>query len=654
MPSVQMHHWIITLCTACLHIAIHAEVSQRCHQDLFKEGVCGVPDSGAWPLESLEAEDTTLLQLPKSKSVGSTIVSDVNSVYASVVRVNKFQPEFAEPRRSARTALCFSGGGGRSLTLSMGYYRALVSLGILPSGVDAISSVSGGTWASAQYMFADRTSEQLVGNPSAPENLTMQELNNTPPDMGATLLTDTNELAERILKVGSVKCLASPQSEACYKKLLSRLWIDVMGATFLHPYGLDSSKYMASSQKAVEQIVADNPSLHAKQFVTPMPDRPTTFVMNGGLGAPEGYRVGHNGVSLQMSPDFIGSPFYPNCSSIAYRPAVNFTAYGALFNQSTELLELTVGGGLISAFAFGSEAPAPALNDKATPGKIEKITVPAPSTPFTLSDAVGISSAAFAKAAAVSVETEYIDPKGLYWSLPHDEDQHQRRRRRRRRRRHHHQQQQYQDAQEYTMFDGGDLENLGVLAMLQSKVRRLAVFVNTATPLNATMDLCSKDNADLTHAATIDLSCLFGYCTDGASISWNYMKDQVFKKCDYHRLLCKFQTEKQAGRSSVAFTKLKTVENKWWGIPGGREVDIIWVYNEKVDNFEQRLPEETKAEIAKGDSGPFANFPWYLTTFENPPYLTKMYANQVNLLAAQAEFSILEHKDIFCKLFACK
>lgn len=52
-----------------------------------------------------------------------------------------------------RTGVCFSGGGSRALTVTMGVLRALESLGLIPH-VDAISSVSGGTWASSIYMFA--------------------------------------------------------------------------------------------------------------------------------------------------------------------------------------------------------------------------------------------------------------------------------------------------------------------------------------------------------------------------------------------------------------------------------------------------------------------------------------------------------------------
>ena len=49
--------------------------------------------------------------------------------------------------------LCASGGGCRAMSFSTGVYRALNELEVLGK-LDAISSVSGGTWCSSILMFA--------------------------------------------------------------------------------------------------------------------------------------------------------------------------------------------------------------------------------------------------------------------------------------------------------------------------------------------------------------------------------------------------------------------------------------------------------------------------------------------------------------------
>lgn len=72
---------------------------------------------------------------------------------AKVVPINSESKAFPTAQANLRTGLCFSGGGSRALTVTMGVLRALESLKLIPH-VDAISSVSGGTWASSIYMFA--------------------------------------------------------------------------------------------------------------------------------------------------------------------------------------------------------------------------------------------------------------------------------------------------------------------------------------------------------------------------------------------------------------------------------------------------------------------------------------------------------------------
>ena len=58
--------------------------------------------------------------------------------------------------------LCFSGGGSRALTAALGAYRGLTALGLMEK-VSFISSVSGGTWASAAYTYLPSAISDAVG-----------------------------------------------------------------------------------------------------------------------------------------------------------------------------------------------------------------------------------------------------------------------------------------------------------------------------------------------------------------------------------------------------------------------------------------------------------------------------------------------------------
>ncbi|MEM1323055.1 MAG: hypothetical protein AAGG75_22510, partial [Bacteroidota bacterium] len=78
-----------------------------------------------------------------------------NPDYQTRLWINKGTDfEFAEKQLGVkqRTGVCFSGGGTRSLSATMGQLRGLQSLQLIDK-VDYISCVSGGSWASALFTY---------------------------------------------------------------------------------------------------------------------------------------------------------------------------------------------------------------------------------------------------------------------------------------------------------------------------------------------------------------------------------------------------------------------------------------------------------------------------------------------------------------------
>jgi len=55
--------------------------------------------------------------------------------------------------------------------------------------------------------------------------------------------------------------------------------------------------------------------------------------------------------------------------------------------------------------------------------------------------------------------------------------------------------------------------------------------------------------------------------------------------------------------------------------------------------------------LGSGLVGELQDFPNFKTCLQNPPDLTALTARQVNLLAAQTEYSILQNKQVFQGLF---
>jgi hypothetical protein len=54
------------------------------------------------------------------------------------------------------TAMSVSGGGSRAFSCATGAFRAMTNAGLMTK-MDALGSVSGGSWASSVYMFAPET-----------------------------------------------------------------------------------------------------------------------------------------------------------------------------------------------------------------------------------------------------------------------------------------------------------------------------------------------------------------------------------------------------------------------------------------------------------------------------------------------------------------
>merc|ERR1712187_53224 len=110
--------------------------------------------------------------------------------------------------------------------------------------------------------------------------------------------------------------------------------------------------------------------------------------------------------------------------------------------------------------------------------------------------------------------------------------------------------------------------------------------------------------------------------------------NQVFKKSQLLPLVKRIVDLKSRGQPAVLHAKLEVQEKKWWGITGGRDVEIILIYLEEVRDFEESLPSDTRSELKMGENGQFSSFPIYETAIGN------LRSCQVNLLAAQGEYSV--------------
>lgn len=519
-------------------------------------------------------------------SQGDQCTLDYNIV-ASVVPVDQAHPVFPGQHGNISAALAISGGGSRSLSLALGAFRALEDLNLMRY-VGAISSVSGGSWASSIYMFANGTKAELLGLATNPADLTVGTLERDPPSLGRVATTPTSPILSKLVET--------------HAELSGDIWLDTIAWAILEPFGLGNrTAFFVNGTEARDRIISENPHLAENQFVHQRTDRPKVVIFSGTLLAPAGYAADKdNIVPLQMSPDFTGSPVFRNVT----------------YPSSEGNLGLSVGGGFVETYAFGGPAPAREVERLG-----QCVRMASPSIPFTLAHAIGISSAAFASDYSGEVGLDSLVPRVTYWPVSAD----------------HH------EARVFQVGDGWILDNSGLLALLQRRVGRIVWLVQNGVPINHDVDFCTSSPRDhYTGLAPATLTALFGYGLDTPRT--HYSKNQVFSSEECLPLLCALQTELLAGRSPVVAREHMVLPNSWWGIKGGWNVTVVYVYNDKAANFFTHLPEETQEHINQNEH--LSAFPFFNSVNQNSDVTA--YTNaQVNLLAASSEYAIRESADIF-------
>jgi len=195
--------------------------------------------------------------------------------------------------------------------------------------------------------------------------------------------------------------------------------------------------------------------------------------------------------------------------------------------------------------------------------------------------------------------------------------------------------------------DGGDVDTLALLGMLRRRIPAVVIFINSVWPL-----ALDHDPRHWPDGGQIDpaVAPLFGQ----PSPRWS--QNRVFPMAVYREVVSAWQTAKRAGRPLVASTRLTVEPNAWWGIEGGWEVNVCWVYNDRVPAWEAGLRDEVRRVLPSSagatPDAALARFPHYRTVGENAGALTRLTPTQANLLADLAGWGVLESGDTLQVLLA--
>ena len=467
-------------------------------------------------------------------------------------------------RPPASTAVCFSGGGTRSMVATIGQLRGLAALGLL-ARTGYLSCVSGSAWAAVPYLFAADGPRRL-GAVTPPGALRVGALERIDPD--SLLAPATGGFRETLEGLDADP--AVPPTE---------VWIRAVGATFLESYGLnDRDRAVGCAAGAVMGGEADTGDRHRPRDPQPFP------VVHATLNWPESRGPDQQRVPFEMTPLYAG---------VGRRRRL----------RAGQRRRRTVGGILLEPAAAGCLAP------ETPPAADGRVTVRPPRRPLSLALALGASSALNRPDRDVRAY-----PHLRTWTLPGPDGG--------------------PDVEDDLLTDGGDLDPLALLGMLRRKVTRIVVFLNSVWPLAS-----GHDPARWPEPGEIDpaLPPLFGE----DSPRWPH--NRVFPREGYRTLVTGLQDARREGRPRAVTTRLPVLGNDWWGIDGGWEVSVCWVYGSRVDQWETRLPEATRTLLfTPDDSGPAARFPHYLTVGQNAGALTRLTPLQANLLAELAGWVVLE------------
>jgi hypothetical protein len=495
--------------------------------------------------------------------------------------------------------VAMSGGGSRALTCAMGQYRALKQLGLLDK-VAVISSVSGGTWASASYVYLPSTvNDEVFLGPATldPATLTVGGLGNLDPLCLGTAPTRMGWVS--IFEVlHHLKSQYGYSNDNLWQGLIGERIFQIWGLWQVGSDGLPVDYYSLSDSIIDSTITPNNPQLTNAQFTLQQHAGRPLLVMNSSIFSNQDTR------GAQLLP-FESTPF-----GIGVRATYLAIGPGAR----------AIGGGLIQPFAMGSPSIV------STAGELATIVPPA--RPFSLVDMASISSAAFAQTVQEKApEFDGIVPRYPYWPVANPSPQ---------------------EELLYWFADGGSLENTGVCALLARGVSRIIAFVNSQTPLLA-------KPIDQGGSVTIDsaVQLLFGLQPDpkSAALTESYVASapnatpdfvQVFETAPYYDLMNGLAVANvQNGGPAMFRQTLNVLQNLNFDIPGGTQVDVLWVYNTAVPNWIKLLSSDVQAAV-----NGISNFPNYLTIDQ-----LGLDPLEVNALAELSFWNLTSNAELVTSMF---
>jgi len=492
---------------------------------------------------------------------------------------------------------CFSGGGPRSFSASIGYIRALYKLNIIKD-IKYISCVSGSTWAWIPYTFLDSNADEekfigydIFGNIN--RKLNIADVNYTDKNYLG------NSLISKAYNYQLIKYIYDGIMHLGYNQR-SRIWPYMLGKILLEPYKIMNADFFAPNKKIVD-IFNEYPLNTNQKYKIPYNKNRPFIITNSGVVKP-------NKRGTLTNTDF------------------NLIEMTPLYSGTLSILDDGIGkygGHYLNTYSFNPEKFIMKEKDIAevkllSNNNLNNINY------LNLFDMMGSSSTAY------GIITDYL---GLTCANPSynfvDNNMN--------------------IVKSFDCIDGGVLDNAGILPMLQRQVKNIVLFVNT----NNKIDI-SDDDKIMTKSVDIMLRQLF-LGDNEVNKQWyfhhfEYICDlQVFETNRWKEFLNKMRHNiKTNDIAYVEMNKLKVLKNDNFQIKEYilDNLQIIYLYETKTWK-ENRLNDEVR-ELLNTDE--LKHFPYYSTIFENNGWIDKeiiaLTAPQLNLLSDLTYYNMINNKII--------
>jgi hypothetical protein len=527
------------------------------------------------------------------------------------------ESQLPELRSKPNTAIAFSGGGLRAYVSSFGFLAGLRDLGLLEN-VRYVGGVSSSAWAMAAYCYGDVKDDLIfLGPVIPPELLTLNRLNEMHHQCVKRLATTMIGVVYEGINT------VSPDKQAA--------WNFTVSERFLKPVGITDGKFFTWSKRTLNDIVDRNDhmlqyGLSKDDFLLPRRPGGSYMVLGWSLIGPDRswiddqYNAQHNHFRvMDVTPLYMGQ----------------FSNEYAHFG--TEKFKI---GGVYEPFCFALQGGLPPEYGLEYDDSFGELLVPAPRKPLDFTNMISISSynpGTIFDSYPLPFTEVFLPFTANYWSPAFEEP-----------------------TMRPTLFaDGGAMQNIPLITFIQRGVEKIIALSSSYTPIDyeALQDYGNPSNWIFskqirTSYIDVSLASFFGVIPSDLllahDVSSEYRRNHVFETDQFAELIEGFHKASLGGKGTMYRGKFLTIDNPYYGVEAGREVDVTFVYMETASEWYELLPEEIKTELTREANifdgfaaQEFANFPHYDTDKFQFTY------RETNLLSSLVGWIVQENEKVF-------